>query len=344
MPSTPGFQVSLSLSKLTLGNMVFMSDTMNLHRTVIDAAMLGGMAAIQWETLKSRKVIISDTFPPLHSLGRTYLGAFTWTNNTTRYMKESVVTYHAGLPFTPSDIARTYLTYRYWWQKRRTTTQQYQYCFCPKHKSVPLYAIPSKGDFIYVDLKAAYWNILLSGGWDVDYSPGRFIGMRSHNGDFPLSANKLARNILVSIGLPRRTQVWTGKKIISIKGRNKLYNGILWCFVQDVLHSIAQDMIDAGALYVHTDGYIFPAELREAAYKVGDDWGMTLTTKYAGQGEILGAGNYWIEGKPLRRPRPTQYHETRNVLAPECRHWLRSWMSQQWARRVYDEWGNFIVG
>lgn len=293
------------------------------------------MLEIQKERLGKREIIVTDTFPSLLELPRTYLGSFTWTNNKTRYMKKSAVTFIEGLPFTHSDIAVAYLTARYAEQRRRTSTGAYRECFCPKHKAVPLYAKPTKGELVYVDLKAAYWSMVLTGGWDVDYRRDKYIGIRSENSDFPFPRNKIARNVLVSIGLPRRVQVWTGKRVTSIKGRNPLYNGILWCFVQDVLHNVAADMMLAGCHYVHTDGYIFDRKDLPTALEIAESWGLTVGVKYEGYGEILGTSNYWIEGKPPRKPRPAQLAVKLSIYPTEGKSWLRTKIKSYINRRLY---------
>lgn len=312
---------------------------MTISKSVYINAAIGGMVALFSQRHKNRAVHVVDEFPPLHSLKRTYLGAFVWTGQSDRWISKAHANDVQSFIMSPADIAREYLTFRYGLQKRRTSTKTYRECFCPKHKAAPIYANPQQGEFVYVDLKAAYWNIVLRGGWDVDYGRDRFIGVGSNNWDFPFPTNKLARNILVSSGLPRTVQVWTGKQIITIKGKNPLYNGILWCFVQDVLHDIAQDMIEHGAVYVHTDGYIFPYKKVHHAFDIAKSWGFDLGVKYSGYGEVFGAANYWIEGKRSKRPRPSQFRVVNNIEPTTRRDWLRENLKMlEYRKHTPDQW------
>lgn len=288
-----------------------------------DNSLTSEMVGLYTEKHKGRVIRLVDTMPDLMTLPRTYLGSFAWTNKTHRYIKRFRAKPIADTYWTSADIARTYLEVRYSDDRRRTTTEAYCYCFQPKPKSVPMYAKPTKGDLVYVDLKAAYWSILEAVGWNVEYSPGKYVGKRSDNSDFPYQDDKLARNILVSSGLKRRVAVWTGRRLTTINGRNPLYNGILWCLVQDVLHGVATDMLVLGAVYVHTDGYILPAKLATDAIGIADNWGLHARVKYMGGGEVLGPSNYWIEGKPLRRPKPAKPKVHENVRPPKSMDWLR---------------------
>lgn len=296
------------------------------------AAAQGAMVALHLERHKNRTIELLEKFPSIITQPRTYMGSFCWTSTNKRLISSRHAVDVLGVKMTPADIAREYLYFRYGNQRRRMHTDAYCKCFKPHHKSPPLYAVPTVGELVYLDIKSAYWSILSTVGWDVDYHPDEFIGVRSSNDDFPFREHKLARNILVSTGLPSRVQVWTGKRIISINGRNKLYNGVLWCFVQDVLNGIAHDMVSIGAVYVHTDGFIFRQSDEQYAREIAAAWGLPLGVKYRGEGEVFGVSNYWIKGKKQRNPRSA--HRTGFSKIQTCE-------KPDWLRQRFREWREF---
>lgn len=272
----------------------------------------------------SKSIILVDEFPSLMDMPRTNIGHFVWSTRKVRMLQRETAVRLGDTWASPADLAKEYLSIKYEGQKRRTDKKSYQKCFCPRHKGIPLMARQSFGNLVYVDLKAAYWNILRTVGWDVDYMPGGAVGVRSENEDFPFDDHKLARNILVSIGLPKSNTIWTGSELRTTRAKNPLYNGILWCFVQDVLNGVASDMLAVGALYVHTDGYIFRERDEKWAREVVGEWGLEAGTKYRGYGEVYGVSNYWIQGKATRRKREHRSELYVNVRPPDNLSSLRT--------------------
>jgi hypothetical protein len=191
-------------------------------------------------------------------------------------------------------------------------------------KTQPLYAIPCELEYgYYLDLQSAYWQILQLGGWDVDYLPNGFLAVRSSVHDFPFPQNKLARNSLVSMGLPSTSTIWKPDKGLIRRGNsNATVNLVLWGFVQDVLHTFAHDMIEyAGAIYVNTDGYIIPHDKLETAMQIADGWGLVLRMKESGRAVVRGVGDYDIGSHQSKRPR--KYPRKHEYIKPLRFSWLR---------------------
>jgi len=200
-----------------------------------------------------------------------------------------------GVPQIPPEIARDYLRAKYTAWRPHTEAQ---FASINEHRAAPLYAkIGQYADMAYVDLKAAYWSIIQVVGWDVDYHPGRWLGKRSDMHDFPLPDNKLARNSLVSTGLITRQNIWTGEHLKSIKAHNPLVNYDVWALAQDVLHAIAQVALKAGAVHIHTDGYIVPMRMAIPLIEQVRKWGLQAIVKQEGDCKIYGIGSYDIGDK-----------------------------------------------
>jgi len=262
---------------------------------VTKATILKTMSDLAHKRAEKMQSLPTVKFPPLTDLKTlTWLGTFSWSNqaNKSRFLVANVVVDLFGVPQVPPELARDYLRAKYT-EFRHHTIQQYG--AINEKRSAPLYC--KRGfypDMAYVDLRAAYWSILQIVGWDVDYNPGRWLGKRSDVDDFPLPDNKLARNSLVSTGLITQQQIWTGDKIKRIKAHNPLVNYDIWALAQDVLHSIGQIALRAGACHIHTDGYIVPARMAAHLIEEIRNWGLPATIKYTGDATIYGIGAYDI--------------------------------------------------
>jgi len=310
-------------------------DDDNDEYTLPESDVIQQMRLFREDKPKTTPVVVSQ-WPSLQEINEPmYVGSFSWTTSSTK--RKIVLRPYASAIYapllTPADIARDYLSVKY---PKRARISSRQYWDIKVHRSAPLYANPGYlSNGFYVDLKSAYWSILQVIGWDVDYLPGRFIGVRSSVQDFPFPDYKLARNCLVSVGLPGKSTLWTGSEIVQQRRPNRMINLVLWSAVQDVLNSIAADMIDrAGALYVHTDGYIVPASKIQDAFAVADEWGLPLSIRHEGDAKIYGAGMYEM-GKhlynrvKLRKPMPI------DKVDRTYKEWLRPRFSQLSERIVF---------
>lgn len=266
-----------------------------------------------------------DTWFPLAGYTETLiLGVFSRSNVSQRHKwlhSKKAIHMEYGV-LSPAEMARIYLDVKYPDRKPRMTTAQYQE-FWRKRRSPPLAVKPCKiDDAIYIDIRSAYWSIIERVGWDADYSPSRFLGVKSSNLDFPYPEIKLARNSLVSVGLPGSVQIWHNQKVSVQKKGNKYINMVLWSLVQDVLNGVALDVLQAGAVYAHTDGFIIPAGRFDAATAAIEAWGLDWSIKGQGRGEVRSVGEYVIDGMRGQFKRGTKPHPYWKVYDPD-RQWLR---------------------
>ena len=251
------------------------------------------------------------------------IGSFSWVGmkSKTRYIQASTAIPVGSLLATPGDVARDYLREKFP-KRNRITTDQYQRVTVHRHH--PLYAAPCRiDDAVYIDLKAAYWSIIRIVGWDVDYNPGRWLGQGSDMSDFPYDGHKLARNCLATAGLISPQTMWIAdeQKLISVKRGNPMANYSLWSLLQDVLNAIASDCVKAGAVYVHTDGYICHRKKAGAIHDIIESWGLESGVKNEGVAQVFTAGTYSIGPKPNRR-KIHAVHATRSIMRLVNRDWL----------------------
>ena len=292
-------------------------------------AMLESMIGIRKSKLEGWSIDLVRRFPKLQTLeAMTYLGSFAWSQPHTR--KKIIRTgfaYDLGGGFcSPADIARDYISAKFQGERLRCNSKQYD-DFVRNRIHQPLYCEPVTGmDAYYVDLKSAYWQILMCGGWDVDYSRNSFLSVRSDMFDFPVPHLKLARNTLVSIGLPSQSTVYHPEKgFMKMKGGGGSVNLVLYGFVQDFLHCFAHEMIErALAVYVNTDGYIIPKQSLNEAMKIAEEWNVLLTVRYSGVATVRRVGDYDIQN--YRSPRPATTTQPRKYIhIPDLKWFKKRW-------------------
>lgn len=240
-----------------------------------------------------------STFPPLHhfSPDAVWVGTFSRTvpSKKLRLLLKPAVRTEGRTHATPPQIARAYLDIKFPKQLRACKAQ---IDFWKPRRVQPMYTLPGmyNKEMCYVDLVAAYWSILSLVGWDVDYFPGILV-RRSSVCDFPYPEDKLARNSLVSLGLPGVGILYKDGKVILVPHSWRVNVG-LWSAIQDILNGVADDMVKrAGAVYVNTDGYIIPAENINVAYGIAEEWGLPIREKHRGRATVYGVGAYSIGAK-----------------------------------------------
>ncbi|MFW5692451.1 MAG: hypothetical protein ACOCX3_03785 [Chloroflexota bacterium] len=222
-----------------------------------------------------------------------YLGAFTQTNINLKHklIDKSIAIPAGGAVAAPTEWARSYLMWKF---KRRPVRLRTQINACLMPERVPpRFSLPgSYSDMVYVDLKAAYWSMLKIFGWNTDYNPGQWWGLGDTLRDWFLEDHKLARNMLVSAVTVSHVCCWQGGALFWRKFNNPLANAPLWAAVQDTLHLIAGYAVRAGAVYVHTDGYIMPRRSVEGFADRLSMIGLGVGEKYSGDVAIYGVGRY----------------------------------------------------
>lgn len=255
---------------------------------------------------KRRTVLLDRWYPMSHLQETAIMGSFSITTPTKRYLlARDAFDYGAGF-CTPADIARDYISSKFGSKRRRITTAQYRN-FMDKHRSAPLYCVPTRLERgVYIDIKGAYWSLLKAVGWDVDYLPDAFIRVRSDVDDFPFPEMKLARNCLVSIGIETYSnlRIWNDGTISIKRVGNSFVNKNIWSFVMDTLNAIAYQAVALGAVYVYTDGYIIDASKADALLELIGKWGLLPHIKCEGETHVRAPAAYRVgeyESKPYAR-------------------------------------------
>lgn len=264
-----------------------------------------------------------DTMPNLRDIdNRTILGSLSWFTPAEhlRYIHPDAIVNIGHGEQTESEIARDYLMVKYGAPPKIRKAQLDE---LKKPRKAPLMSIPGYyPDMVYVDIKSAYFSIMRIVGWDVDYMPGKWLTFRSDVEDFPAPDLKVARSTLLSSCQSANIGVWTGERIITEKTGNGLLNSALWACVFDVLNGVAADMLDIGAVYAHTDGYILPRARAEQAIDKIREWGLLGTIKKQGDAHITTVGVYRIgEHQTLQRTSimPHVFHK----VDYQWRDWLK---------------------
>lgn len=279
------------------------------------------------------KLIKLGELPDPYTLGElSILGSYSYLKLKSRerlVRADCLINLGDGLVATPPQLARDYLSVKY---KQGPRIKKYQLIKQAEGLvPAPNYADPTRFDHgYYIDIKSAYWSIMNITGWDLDYNPGEWLAPGEPPADFPWPGHKIARNCLVSSGVPRPIDRYMPPdKFDTIKGNNKLRNFGLYKLILDVLNSIAYEAINLGAVYVNNDGYIAPTE-RKAAAIIGLilDWGLTPTIKAEGPGAVRGAGSYavgHIKSIPYKL-RPGK-NPVENIHRPKYYKWLQDTFS-----------------
>lgn len=266
---------------------------------------------------------------------RTVIGMFSRTYQVTkrRHIHELNAIDYCGYPQTRTEVTRDFLDLVHPNRLRAKGWQAEQY----KVSIAPptLARIGRWGDCVYVDLKSAYWSILNIIGWDVEYTPGKWILPGRVPYDFPLLDDKIARICLVSAGLNAPTRVWTGTQIIQVRTGNSHLNLGLWLCTQHILHAIAKIADSLGAVHIHTDGYIVPRNSAQTLIDYISEFGLVGRVKGEGNTIIHGIGSYQCGAtrtknlvKPVR-----QYY---NTIQEVDTRFIRNRLSKlaQWRERT----------
>lgn len=159
------------------------------------------------------------------------------------------------VPMPPGEVARVELQREYPDLKRvgwyRGQVKQFDW-------RPPLYCDPvGEGEFVQVDLSGAYWQIYRY-LWVNTPFPMGYGTLPLYNVAERLKDQKGARNALVGICRARKSVAFKGGNRIEVTTGNAFLSPGLWATIQAVLNEIASLAVTLGAVYVATDGYIFP--------------------------------------------------------------------------------------
>lgn len=211
---------------------------------------------------------------------------------------------------SPGAVARDYLrlTYPRWspekWSLRWPRTWRMPIPW------QPLYARPCAfTDGVYLDVVACWWTMLRRWGWGCLYVPGRYLGYAPPVA-WPFADHKVARNALVAAAMPTRLRQWTPRAgYQEVVRMNPWLHIPLLHLISDVMHLLAAEAVAAGAVYVHTDGYIAPTPtVAERIQRALAAWGFATDVRARGAGWVRSVGSYrvgdLISGILARTARP----------------------------------------
>lgn len=200
----------------------------------------------------------------------------------------------------------------------------------------PLYAKPcSFVDGYYVDIRRAYYSILLVAGWDMRYSPGDYLAFGRPPNDFPFVENRVARHTLVSAcrweGVPEYQAMFPS---VRSEHPNHLYHPQCTLLIRDVLTGLAADAVRAGAVYVATDGYIAPNQTTaDCIQSVIADWGLECRIKANGPGRVFSQRSYRV-GELVTVTQRAREETFSGIADLDYRRWLRARFSAIAAGRL----------
>jgi hypothetical protein len=237
---------------------------------------------------------------------------------------------------SPTSIARDYLYVEYGQgpPARHTQVEAVKV----NMSAPPNYARPAIfGHGYYVDIRAAYWNIMRVAGWNPDYWPGKWLLPGKPPVSFPFPDHKVARNCLVSSGLIGKVPMWSPDRgYFEVFKGNPFANLQLWRLIQDVLNAIAVRAVEAGAIYVNTDGFIAPTlQVRDKVQAIIADWGLESCVKSEGAGQVVASGTYQVGNMQSGHLKSRQAGlETFPLELPPHSRWLQTRFSHFAAKRT----------
>lgn len=197
-----------------------------------------------------------------------------------------------SLDMPPGEAARTELKREWPTLKRVGWNKRHVVLF---DKRPPMhYQGPYQGQATYVDLSSAYHQIYSKIWLDVCWPRGIGGRLPLHDVADRLSVWKAARNAIVGISRSRTAVSVRGRVRKTLHIENHYLSPALWATVMDVLHWVAREALEEGAIYVNTDGYMFPGKV---GYTDGFllfliDHGLDFKIKATGEADIVSWNNY----------------------------------------------------
>jgi hypothetical protein len=169
------------------------------------------------------------------------------------------------------------------------------------------FAGPAQGELAYVDITACHYNLYRSVGC---YNPGAIIeadrvrimrGSISLDGVEMFSADHLARNSIVGFA---RTRAWTEYRSghrVECAGWMSTTAPDLWAIIVLALQALAGfAVLECGAVYVATDGYIVPLSSVARLLAEIAGWGLSATVD-EGEAQVRGMGSYQVGRRATKK-------------------------------------------
>lgn len=251
---------------------------------------------------------------------------------------------------TPSEAARAELKKSFPSLKR--TGWQPQHVSLFDWRWPMMFSGPSLGEGVYLDLKGAYHQLYKRLWLDVAFPCG--YGTLSLAGVAEnLREWKSARNSVIGCISARETLGVKGFQSYHLSTRNQFLAPHLWATIQAILNELAFRAEQLGAIYIATDGYIFPVKSRfEEFEELLIDCGLRYRRVIADY-DIKSWGSYKIgpkETEIYKRGLPTVDSGFRSINVYDTRYPLKllSWWAKAiptYKTQIWDAGGkNYVSG
>lgn len=257
----------------------------------------------------------------------------------TKYIDSSV------WPVTPTETARPYI--RMIWEEqcahpKSSRSKWMGYKRVPwSRETFPLLNInpplffdrPSHGEFTYVDIKAAYFQLYSPATLDLRFNPARGVfgqGLIEFLRTAELATLKETRNTIIGVVRARSRMQCSHGKVSKVSTYNRFLAPELWGYLMHTLHAVAHDLLERfDVRYIATDGFIVPtgqaAALREF---LAEEWGLETAVKGEGEGSVWALGAYKL-GELGSRSRAQRGEPTCNLL-PRDREFAAALKRWRW--------------
>jgi len=177
---------------------------------------------------------------------------------------------------------------------------------------------------IYIDIKSCYCQMYKKLWLDTQYPslsgsmPLRQIAQFFDNYSNETEQSKFAkraRNAVTGLLYSSRIMFYNGNSHFIKRVYGSLFNPLVWYCINYMLHELANEAIRHGAIYIATDGYIFPSM---SHWQLFSDLLDTLGLEFrciTGKCRIVRFGGYTIRGYAIR---DNEHSKTTNLY----RKWL----------------------
>lgn len=187
------------------------------------------------------------------------------------------------------------------------------------------------GDFTYIDLDAAFWQIYRVASLDMIYDGTKWPrnGQIKFLGSEELRPHKLLRNSIVGTTRAEYRMVMDHGRVLKERVGTRWLRPDLWAYIMDVLDAVAFDVaVLFESVHIFVDGYIVPTgtavDLRRYLQEF---WHLDSSVRVSGPGRIAGLNNWEIADQSQGDVDPIVSPIGKEIKISEKNPWteLRSW-------------------
>ena len=226
-------------------------------------------------------------------------------------------------PMSPGQAAKTELSRAFPGLKRVGWRRDHVKLF--DWRSPMYFDEPYQGAGVYVDLKAAYCQIYRNLWLDTPFPRGVGTLSLSPVAD-RLQDWKAARNAVMGIVKNRTITGCRSGKRQEISVTNHFLSPGLWATVQAILHAVAATALEHGAIYVNTDGYMFPDYDKALGFlDFLNDLNLRHEIRDSGVIDLKGWNNYQVgltSTSLYRMERSLPSGKISNIITDDTKKWL----------------------